>query len=186
MKRESGLTLLELIFVVALLSIFAAMAAPPLGGIIEQRKSAEIARTLREAVEFTRAAAIGSGGLATLCRSRDGRSCGGTWADGMIVFLDADGERVPENQAALLRVFRFPSPSGAIRWRSFGNRQYLQMTALGFTRNQSGNFTYCPDNGDSRLARQLIINAAGRIREAEDRDGDGLREDSAGRPIECG
>ncbi|MXY90636.1 MAG: prepilin-type N-terminal cleavage/methylation domain-containing protein [Gammaproteobacteria bacterium] len=185
MIRNSGMTLLEVIVAMALLSLLLAAAAPSLSGIIEQRRGDEAIRLLGEAIELTRAAAIGSGSLATLCRSGDGASCGGRWEEGMIVFIDGDGNRVPDTAGALVRVFRFPSPTGNIRWRSFGNRQYLQMTPMGFTRNQNGNFTWCPSNGDVRLARQLIVNAAGRMREALDNDGDGVREGANGRPIAC-
>ena len=179
------MTLLEMIMAMALLSLLLVAAAPSLSGIIEQRRGDEVIRLLREAVEFTRAAAIDSGGLAALCRSSDGASCGGRWEEGMIVFVDGDGNRVPDTAGARVRVFRFPAPAGSIRWRSFGNRQYLQMTPMGFTRNQNGNFTWCPENGDVRLARQLIVNAAGRMREALDTDGDGVREGANGRPISC-
>ena len=185
MIRNSGMTLLELIVAMALLSLLLAVAAPSLSGIIEQRRGDEAIRLLREAIELTRAAAISSGGLATLCRSGDGASCGGRWEEGMIVFIDGDGNRVPDTAGALVRVFRFPSPTGDIRWRSFGNRQFLQMTPMGSTRNQNGNFTWCPGNGDVSLARQLIVNAAGRMREALDNDGDGVREGANGRPIAC-
>lgn len=185
MIRNSGMTLLEVIMAIALLSILVAATAPSLSGIIEQRRGDEVIRILREAIELTRAAAIGSGGLATLCRSSDGASCGGRWEEGMIVFLDGDGNRAPDTAGDLVRVFRFSSPAGSLRWRSFGNRQYLQMTPMGFTRDQNGNFTWCPGNGDARLARQLIVNAAGRLREALDSDGDGVREGANGRPIGC-
>lgn len=185
MTQTAGMTLLELILAIALLSILMAATAPSLNGIIEQRRGDEISDILQSAIELTRATAISSGGLATLCRSRNGRVCSGRWQDGMIVFADRDGDRVPDNDGGPIRVFRFPSPAGIIRWRSFGNRQYLQMTAMGFTRNQNGNFTYCPDDGDVHLARQLIVNAAGRVRAAVDSDGDGIREGSNGRPISC-
>ena len=185
MNRNTGMTLLELLLAIALLSILLAATVPSLTGIIEQRRGGEAIRLLREAIELTRTAAIDSGGLATLCRSRTGASCGGRWEEGMIVFVDGDGDRAPDTADALVRVFRFPSPSGSVRWRSFGNRQYLQMTPMGFTRDQNGNFTWCPENGDVRLARQLIVNAAGRMREAEDKDGDGVREGANGRPIAC-
>ena len=185
MNRNTGMTLLELLLAIALLSILLAAAAPSLSGIIEQRRGELAIGAVREAVELTRAAAIASGGVATLCRSADGARCGGGWNEGMIVFLDADADRRPDSDAALLRVFEAHAGGGDIRWRSFGNRQYLQMTAMGFTRNQNGNFTWCPANRDSRFARQLIVNAAGRMRAARDDDGDGIPESANGRPIDC-
>lgn len=185
MIRNAGMTLLELVLAIALLSILVAATAPSLSGIIEQRRGDEVIGVLRDAIELGRATAISSGGLATICRSGNGVSCGGRWEEGMIVFIDADGDRRPDAPGALVRAFRFPTPNGTIRWRSFGNRQYLQMTPLGFTRNQNGNFTWCPADGDNSNARQLIVNAAGRLREAADSDGDGVREGSNGRPINC-
>ena len=185
MTRNTGLSLLELLLAIALLSIILAAGATSLGGIIEQRRGGEVMRLLRGAIEFTRGTAISSGGLATLCPSRDGQNCGGRWHEGMIAFPDANGDRIPDPGDALPRAFRFPAPAGSLRWRSFGNRQYLQMTAMGFTRNQNGNFTWCPANGEPRQARQLIVNAAGRLREAEDGDGDGIREGGNGEALPC-
>ena len=185
MFRNTGMSLLEFLLAIALLSIVLAATAPSLGGIIEQRRGGEVMRTLRGAIETTRAAAIASGAVATLCPSTDGRSCGGEWHEGMIVFMDRDGDRTPDSADSLLRVFGFPPPAGEIRWRSFGNRPYLQLTAMGFTRGQNGNFIWCPPSGDARLARQLIVNAAGRLREAEDTDGDGFREAVNGDPLSC-
>ena len=185
MTRNTGLSLLELLLAIALLSIILAAGAPSLGGIIEQRRGGEVMRLLRGSIEFTRGTAISSGGLATLCPSRDGQNCGGRWHEGMIAFPDANGDRIPDPGDALPRAFRFPAPAGSLRWRSFGNRQYLQMTAMGFTRNQNGNFTWCPANGEPRQARQLIVNAAGRLREAEDGDGDGIREGGNGEALPC-
>ena len=185
MTRNTGLSLLELLLAIALLAIILAATAPSLGGIIEQRRGDEAMRLLRSAIEFTRGEAVSSGGLATLCPSADGQSCGGRWREGMIAFMDRNGDRVPDSGDALPRAFRFSAPAGNLRWRSFGNRQYLQMTAMGFTRNQNGSFTWCPANGDARQARQLILNAAGRLREAEDRDGDGIREGGNGEALVC-
>jgi len=65
---------------------------------------------------------------------------------------------------------------GSLKFRSFGNKQYLQMTPFGMTNYQNGNFTYCPENGDANLARQVIISFTGRTRYARDKDGESLRE----------
>ena len=185
MTRNTGMSLLEMLVAIALLSIILAATAPSLGGIIEQRRGDEVMRALGAAIELARAAAISSGGIATLCPSADGSRCGGEWRNGMIAFIDNDGDRIPDSADSLLRVFHFPAPTGSIRWRAFGNRQFLQLTAMGFTRNQNGNFTWCPENGDARLARQLIINGAGRVREAQDSDRDGVREAANGTPLAC-
>jgi type IV fimbrial biogenesis protein FimT len=112
-------------------------------------------------------------------------SCGGNWADGVLVFVDEDNDREVDSGKQALRYFDFEAGRGRIYWRSFGNRQYLQMTPLGFTKNQNGTFTYCPESGDLSQSWMLILNRPGRARIAVDRDGDGLVEDSRGRPARC-
>ena len=55
----------------------------------------------------------------------------------------------------------------------------------GLTDWQNGNFLYCPQGGDPRFARQIVINAQARVRHARDSDGDGIVEDARGRPVTC-
>ena len=70
-------------------------------------------------------------------------------------------------------------------WRSFRNRSYLMIRPSGLTDWQNGNFLYCPESGDPRLARQIVINAQARVRHARDSDGDGIVEDARGRAVVC-
>ena len=76
--------------------------------------------------------------------------------------------------------------AGSLSFNSFGNRQYLQFDGRGVTLFQNGNFTFCPDNGDTTLIRQLILSLTGRTRMALDTDGDGVVENSQGKPVTCG
>jgi len=58
----------------------------------------------------------------------------------------------------LIRHITFPDSDGYIRFRAFQNKQYLQLSSLGITHYQNGNFTYCPYSGSDKFARQLIVN----------------------------
>jgi len=79
-----------------------------------------------------------------------------------------------------------PLPAGeTLQWRAFQSRPYLQIEPSGFMRHQSGNFTWCPASRNARFARQLVVNATGRVRLSQDTDGDGIHEDSAGNPLHC-
>lgn len=179
-----GRTLIELIGVLAIIGIMAA-GVPLMSDLVNRARAAATINALMGAVQFTRESAVMFGAPVTLCASSDGRACGGPWQRGAIAFIDRGRRGQVDGSDHVLRRFG-PFPAGArIQWRSFRNRPYLQMTPRGFTRQQPGHIQYCPPGGEARLARQIIINWQGRARMAGDTDGDGIREDAHGQPLEC-
>lgn len=180
-----GTTLFELLFALSLISLLAAGSLPNIGEAIAQRHGLQALRKMSLAINLSRTAAIRGAVLVTLCRSSDLATCGGSWSDGFIAFTDRNGNRRVDGADEIFHVHRFEGLAGSLSWRAFRNRQYLQITRHGFTRYQNGNFTFCPQSDEMQYARQLIINRTARVRFSTDSDGDGLREDSRGRPIRC-
>lgn len=185
-KRDVGFTLLELLISMSILAVLLGVSLPNFGILIEQKKSDVVIRKLAQSLELAKTAAIQNASLVTLCKSLEGKECGGQWQDGVLIFTDNNGDRKINEADSIVRYINFPGLRGSIKWRAFQNRQYLQITSLGFTRYQNGNFTYCPFDGNMLLARQLIINRTARARLAMDTDGDGIRENSRGKPLSCG
>ncbi|MEX2470080.1 MAG: GspH/FimT family protein [Pseudohongiellaceae bacterium] len=181
----AGMTLLELLIVLLIVAALLGLSMPGFGELVASKRGDIIMDRLRQAVSVARTSAVTSGTLTTLCRSADALTCGGSWEEGLLIFHDEDGNRQLEEGQAPVRYVELGDTQGRLYWRAFQNRQYLQFTPLGFTRYQNGNFTYCPDSGDLRHARQLILNRTGRLRVAVDSDGDGIAEDSRGRPLRC-
>ncbi len=178
MKRRSpaGFTLPELLVTLTLLAIAFAFAAPRFDSLLAEHRSQAIILELASRIEAARKQALAHGQTLTLCPGAD--TCGeqGDWIEGATLSTD-------QGRA----VHRFPplAASGKIDWRSFGNRNWIQFAPNGLTPNQSGRLTYCPEDKDIRLAKQLILNASGRARLAIDADGDGIVESSDGTPVEC-
>lgn len=185
MKKYPGLTLFELLICIALLSVLLVISFPDLKEQYNSVSGEVTLRRLAKAIQLGKASAIVAGTTVTLCRSANGLSCGGKWQEGLIVFTDQNRDRKINGDDRLVRHIAFPDSAGRIEFRAFQNKQYLQLTRLGNTRYQNGNFTYCPNFGDRRLARQLIINRSARLRFAQDSNDDGIREDSRGRPLKC-
>ncbi len=184
-KSIAGFTLIELMITLGLLAILLGLALP---GFSEWQRNIHMDTTTRELiriVQLARVSAITRASLITLCPSSDGVECTSNWQDGILVFEDADGDRKLRDEEELIRHHQFSGFDGDIKWRAFQNRRYLQITAQGYTRYQNGNFTLCPMDKEIRFARQIIINRTARIRHAVDSDGDGIREDSRGRPLRC-
>ncbi len=185
MFTRYGFTLLEALITLLILIILGSVSMPGWKKLNEKLRGELAMKKLASAIELAKSSAITNSTLVTICRSDDGKQCGGEWKNGLIVFSDENGDRKINNNDHLIRQFRFESFSGEISWRAFQNRQYLQITRLGFTRYQNGNFTFCPAGNNPELANQIIINRTARLRFAIDSDGDGIKEDSRGRPIRC-
>jgi len=183
--HNQGFTLPEIITSLAIVGILSGLAAPGLQALTEQKQGETSLRTLAEHLALARASAATYGQTVTFCRSADGLTCSGSWSDGSIVFTDSNGDRLINQDDQRLRSQVTTGLNGSIEWRAFQNRQYLQIEATGFMRYQSGNFLYCPHDGDPRDALQLIVNSTGRARYAVDSNGDGIREDSSGKPLAC-
>lgn len=185
MIARSGYTLLELLIALSILGVLLQMGLPSLVQMQRSREADVLMKTLTGHIALARSEAAIQGRIVTLCPSQDSVHCGGDWAQGSILFLDRNGDRLLNQDDRVLRVRHEEMPSGSLRWRAFGNRQALQIDARGFLLHQSGNFTYCDASGDATLNRQLVVNATGRVRMSTDTDGDGIVEDSRGRPLLC-
>ena len=178
MKPMTGLSLLELIVSLGILSILLSISIPDFSELTESIAGDRTLRKLASAIQLSKAAAITNGTTVTLCGSGDGVACGRRWQDGVIIFTDRNRDQVIDEGDTLIRHITFPNGNG--------HKQTLQLTSLGTTAHQNGNFTYCPFSGNRLFARQLIINRTARLRFAQDKNDDGIREDSRGRPLSCG
>lgn len=185
-RTNGGLTLSELLAALAVVAVLAAVAAPGMSGLIERRQADAAIEQMLSAVHYTRGLAVTRRVTATLCPGA-GERCGPRdgWHEGAFVFLDrnGDGRRASDEPIAQRLP---PLPQGyRVTWRSFRNRISLSMRPNGLTDSQSGNLLICPPDRDPADARQLIINAQGRVRRARDNDGDGIVENARGEPVSC-
>ena len=185
MIRTDGFTLLELSITLGLVCVMAGLAIPSLQNFVAAKEGEQALRSIHELILLGRSEAAVTGRGVTICPSSTGKECGGAWASGVLLFLDRNFDREINQDDSVLRVETSLTRHGVIKWRAFGNRQYLQINARGFLRHQSGNFSYCDASGTQQLARQLVVNGAGRLRVAVDSDGDGIRENSRGKALEC-
>jgi len=182
---QRGFSLLELVIALAVASLLVAMAAPAAQYMVGNSRANSAINDLARTIALARSAALTYQRRIKLCPGSE-NACGArnTWADGMLVFADDDyDQRLGERELIIARVSG--TTHGRFTWRSFRNRSELIFTAHGLTDWLNGSFLYCPDDSDPRHARMLILNTAGRMRHAQDRNRDGTREDASGRPLSC-
>ncbi|MFC3152189.1 GspH/FimT family pseudopilin [Litoribrevibacter euphylliae] len=186
MKRTfSGFSLIELTVVIAIMAITAYLAMPSFYQWKHKHNVETAVSTLMDAINFTRYTAIETNSTITLCPTKDHQTCSNDWQGALMIFKDFDKNRQLDTDEELIRLETL-NLQGYIKSESwFGSHRYLQMTPGGLTNNQNGRYTICPKNGDSHLARQIIINRRGKARLAKDWNQDGVVDGSQGHPVSC-
>ena len=94
-RRVRGVTLTEVMVVVAIVAILAMLAAPNFSAMIERNRINSAANEMLMALQLARSEAIRLNRTATLCPSTDGTTCTNNpagWESGWIVFHDRDGD----------------------------------------------------------------------------------------------
>jgi type IV fimbrial biogenesis protein FimT len=181
-----GFTLVELLVTVAVAAVCVHLSLPGMRAFVETQRAVAACNSIISTIALARATAILRRVPVTLC-PRHGDQCGRGhhWRDGGLIFADLNRNgRIDTGEAVLGALPALPA-GAVLRWRSFRNRSHLTFLPTGLTAWQNGHFQYCPEDGDPRFARQLILNAAGRVRLARDADADGVVEDASGQPLSC-
>ena len=184
-RNGRGFTLIEALTVLAVSAILLGSMVPSLTHMLNRSRATVAHNWLIGSIMFARQTAISYGSLVTLCPSFNGSQCGGNWHDGTIVFIDRNRNARVDPKDTIVKRFNFPIEGATISWRSFRNRRYLQLTSMGYTNFQNGNFVYCSADQDPRYRRQIVINMSGRARTIHDIDKDGIIEDRRGNYLRC-
>ncbi len=182
--RKTGFTLPEMLVSLSIVAVLGAIAAPSLGDLLAAQQATTALKEVATSLRLARSLAIMNNELVTVCAVDTHASCSRNWEAGNIVFADHNENRAVDDSEPVFREFQHTALPGTIRWRAFRNRRYLQFTPQGYTRYQNGNFTFC-HHSDAHLHQQLIVSRTGRLRFTQDRDGDGLKDNSQGQPIDC-
>lgn len=180
-----GFTLTELIICMGVVSILSMLALPSISNMLTRSQGTAGINRLVGAVNYTRHAAVQFAVTATLCPLKLNGKCGGNWAGVLTVFADRNKNAVLDNTEDIFTRIAALDKSTTVKWRSFQNRQYLQMLPFGYTNFQNGNFTVCPISADAKMARQIIINIQGRVRRNHSVNEAGYPIDRKGKVLRC-
>jgi type IV fimbrial biogenesis protein FimT len=185
LKMKPGFSLVEALASLAIVSILMGTMIPSMSNLIKRNRATTNINWIISAVNFTRHAAVVYRVTMTLCASKHADHCSGNWHDGLIVFSDRNENAKIDDADKIVARIQTASGNGSIKWRAFRNRQYLQMTQMGYTNFQNGNFVYCPEDRDLKLARQIVINMQGRARLVHSRNKAGFPVDRYGEVLRC-
>lgn len=167
MGSQRGFTLAELLITIVILAILAGVGVPALRDLVLSNRQAAAVNELVTALQMARSHAItrgqgrdvytGADPAVVVCPSADGAVCGGTWADGWIIFWDADGDGAPAaDDGGVLRAFEAPQGptiGGGPAEVRFGRDGRLDGAVAGFT--------FCDERGEA-YGRRVDIDLPGR------------------------
>jgi type IV fimbrial biogenesis protein FimT len=175
-RNEAGYTLSELLLALAVLSILIALAIPSFTTLLLENRLTTYSNQLNGTLQLARSEAVKRGQTTTVCSSRDGTTCNGSWNEGWIIL------------AGTTPVQTFPALEGRISLRftlSNGSpSERIQFNAQGFSIAYAGTWRFCDPRGSAQ-ARALLINSAGRVSSARDSNHNGILEDDQGQELLC-
>lgn len=163
----TGLSLIELMMVLAVLAILAGIAAPSLQQVMAQSQMTSAVNSYVAGFQHARMRAVTRAGQAVACPSSDGATCTGglDWGRGWLVFDDDNRNRVLDPGETVVTVFQPLRPG--LRAESSIGRPRLVYRADGSSAGSNLRVTVCDQRG--RVAgRSIVVNQAGRPRTAPD------------------
>lgn len=152
---QFGFTLLELMAVLAIVSILAGLAIPGMQTLISNGKLTAKHNALADAIQLARSEAILRGSPVRLCPSEDGENCGGSLADGWVV------QEMVAGEVTLIDSYQRES-EGLIFGGDFGGVTFLPTGLAGLATGGGTVFTVCPDNSDRR-GKGFSLSVAGSL-----------------------
>lgn len=153
-NKSSAFTLLELLFVIFLISILATLAIPSFKNFLDKTKEETLLSQLLNAITLTRNSAITYNTKIKLCHSRNSQSCNGEWQQGFIAKLNEK----------IIYAFHSDALNGKLFFRAFPKgREDLEFLATGFANIENGTFWYCRD-GNTNPQWAMMLNRVGRTR----------------------
>ncbi|MCX7258346.1 MAG: GspH/FimT family pseudopilin [Polaromonas sp.] len=169
-SKYGGVTLIELLTVLAVVAIFQTLAVPAMSSLLDSIRMSTGINTLLTSIHFARNEATKRNDRVVICKSAGTGECvrSGGWEQGWIVFHDRNnnaiidaGESILLSELALPTHFKLAGNSPLVNYVSYTANGTTQLISGAF---QAGTFTLCRQSDTSVQARQVVISPGGRPR----------------------
>ena len=201
MKKNQGLTLVELMVTLAVFAILAVVGLPQISEITNNNRMVAEINSITGALALARSESIKRGRTITICASTDEATCNtNEWEDGWIMFVDPNRNAVVEISDTMLKIGDEITAGNTLRLAKSDTDGVLQYKSDGTMRDRNndgfddGTFVLCDrarasdgTTDHEERARAININRLGRVSRAEDTDGtaDEIVNDIDGANVAC-
>lgn len=178
---QLGVTLLEMMIVLALVAILVGMAAPNAMGIVDKHRITAQLNYMSSVLQYTRHHAIDKHLVATLCPSSDLQTCDtSNWNLPKILFADTNHNDMRDGNETLIHAT--PKMPKGVFMR--GPKNLIRFYEDG-TIGTPATLFICPENAQQKLNRALFVSLQGRVRPSQDTNHDEVHEKGNGQALIC-
>ncbi|RYF84263.1 MAG: type II secretion system protein GspH [Comamonadaceae bacterium] len=166
-REQRGFTVIEVMVVVAILGLLAALAAPSFTPLIERWRVRQAAEDLASTLTYARSEAIRRGGGVVLRRNTPNNTdCPGItaeadqWGCGWIVFVDANGNGTRQGDEQLLRISHAPRQ---VQVERSTDVTLIRLNRWGEDGLGAYGFVIKPMRSNSDVSTAICVTSGGRI-----------------------
>lgn len=167
--RQAGLTMVELMAVIAILAAILALAVPGYQELIRNNRQISEVYALRSTLANARSEALTRRAPVVVCPTTNGDACANTtsWGEGYMSFVDSNDDNAPDPNDPNEERIQWEVRDSLVDVQFDNDEQRVRFAARGTALGFEGIFTFCDDRG-TEGARGLILNAVGSVRSAAD------------------
>lgn len=180
-RPQQGLTLVEMMIVLAIMGILLGAAVPSAKSIIDKSRITAQLNLMSSVLQYTRFHAIDKHLIATLCPSADLRTCDvSDWDLPKILFADSNHNDARDIDEPLIYA-TVKMPKGVFMRGPNRIIRFYEDGAIG----TPATVLICPQQPQIKLNRALFVSLQGRVRVSQDTNQDEIHEKGNGQVLEC-
>ncbi|MGB3725574.1 MAG: GspH/FimT family pseudopilin [Glaciecola sp.] len=177
----SGLTLVELLVALALISILLGFGVPSAQAILAKYRLTAHINDIGRLLHISKTHSIVNYEITTLCPTLNMQKCDRDWRLPIMLFVDQNNNGLRDNTEALISSVSTRAHLHSVK----GPKNPIKFYDSGITASPVS-ITICTHNTDYQyINRALVVSLQGRIRLSSDLNNDGFHQRSNGNRLSC-